>query len=356
MPGDTCLWKRVVKYGHDTGIGIVAVIVDDCLFGFSRVAIRDELYAVFAASGIPHLTIQALGVGSPISFCGLSIERDVDNAICARQPGFLHGLIGEHGNGTPIRPNPLPTNYSSRILTESQMATLPGGTKAFLKVINSIAWMTRTRIDIAGAVAYLQRRQSEPRVIDMEDARHIIGYLRGTANLGLRIQCTSAQPILYTDGSFASHTDRKSHGGYLITLGEGGPIVDAKSFLLQTVCTSSTECELVSTAQSADALLVIEQKLKFLGFAPSWPMKIKVDNTSSITMQYMGRPSAHARRRFIDIKYFWIHQYLIKRQLAMEYLPGEQQLADCLASIRSGTDFKAFARRVTGAAPMPTAK
>ena len=356
MPGDTCLWKRVVKSGTRTDIGIIAVIVDDCLFAYSKASIRDELYAVFTASGIPNLTVQALGVGSPISFCGLSIERDVDGAIFTRQPGFLLGLVAEHGNNEPIRPNPLPANYSNRVLTEEQKAPLPGGSTAFLKVINSIAWMTRSRTDIMAAVAYLQRRQNAPRVVDLDDARHIIGYLRGTSNIASRFKCNSPEPILYTDGSFAPHSDCKSHGGCLIILGEGGPVIDAKSFLLQTMATSSTECELMTTAQAADALLVVEQKMRFMEHSPTLPMEIRVDNTSSITMQYMGRPSLHARRRFIDIKYFWIHQFLERKQLAMKYVPGTEQLADCLASIRSGADFKAFARRVCGAAPLASAK
>ena len=63
------------------------------------------------------------------------------------------------------------------------------------------------------------------------------------------------------------------------------------------------------------------------------------DNTSTITVAYMGRPSLQSRRHFVDIRYFWFRQYLESKFALLEYLASEDMVADFFASIRSGGDF-----------------
>ena len=58
-----------------------------------------------------------------------------------------------------------------------------------------------------------------------------------------------------------------------------------------------------------------------------------------MTIAYLGRPSSQSRRRFIDIRYFWIKQHLDNNVARLEYLKSVDQFTDVLASVRSGPAF-----------------
>jgi hypothetical protein len=54
----------------------------------------------------------------------------------------------------------------------------------------------------------------------------------------------------------------------------------------------------------------------------------------------MGTPSKNARRRYVDVKYFKIKEYLDAGELKLEHLPTGDHPADLQASIRGGHQLK----------------
>jgi hypothetical protein len=57
----------------------------------------------------------------------------------------------------------------------------------------------------------------------------------------------------------------------------------------------------------------------------------------------MGRSSSHAKRRFIEIRYFWFKEHLDGGFAKLDYLKSEDHPADpLLASVWSGAEFKHF--------------
>jgi len=355
MPGDTCLWKRVVNSRGVQHVSIIAIIVDDCLHVYNKMAARDHLYEVLARERIPRVTVQQLSDSSPISFCGISIEYLRGRGLFMSQPGYLLALVNEYAESERTYPTPLPINYASRTLSANQTQPLPGGTGKYLRVLNSIAWMERTRPDIAAAVSYLQTEQAEPRLIDWADVQHLLGYLRGTSNLGILYNATSIGPFEMIDCAFGVHVrDRKSHTGTIRFFCRDGPAIGWSSGKQKSVASSSTNGELISLSDKADGLLATQAKLEFLQVRVQLPMEIHQDNTSTITISYMGRPSAHARKRYIDIRYFWFKQYLDNGTLKLVYCPTAVMWADALASVRFGQDFAQFVQRVMTKGPERT--
>ena len=353
MPGDSCVWKRVISVNGEKGISLCAIIVDDVLHMFNKISMRDHLYEVLKREKVPSVTVQPLTEKSPVSFCGLSLERTGKDVLFMSQPGFLEALVADMCETDAVYPTPLPSNYSTRKLTVKQMEPMPGGTRKYLRTLNSVAWLERTRLDICAAVSYLQTEQANPRVIDWDDLQHVLGYLRGAGNLGISYYVKSMQPFQSIDVAFAVHPrDRTSHTGWVITVGPEGPPAAWGTSKQKGVAPSSTDGELVGLSDKADNLLVVESKLIFFGVKVTRPMTILQDNTSTITMSYMGRPSAHARRRFIDIRYFWLKQYLDDRTFELVYCASQLMLADPLASIRGGQEFARFVRRLMSVGPL----
>ena len=78
------------------------------------------------------------------------------------------------------------------------------------------------------------------------------------------------------------------------------------------------------------------------------PFSVFQDNTSTITIAYMGRSSSHAKRRFIEIRYFWFKEHLDGGFAKLDYLRSEDHPADLLAGVRSGAEFKHFTNLIMG--------
>ena len=352
MPGDTCVWKRIHGEGNQKQVSFVAIVVDDVLHMYNKLSAREHLHDMLRKENIPNVTVQQLSDATPISFCGLSIEYARGRALFMSQPGYHETVVNEYAESTRTYPTPLPTNYSTRKLTPEQVEPMPGGTGKYLRALNSVAWMQRTRPDIAAAVSYLQTQQAIPRMIDWEDLQHLLGYLRGTGNMGILFDVKELVPSMYIDVALAVHIlDRKSHTGWVIIMGLNGPPVGWGSTKQKSVASSSTEGELIGLSDKADELLLLRERMMFFGGPKLGPLEIYQDNTSTVTISYMGRPSAAARRRYIDIRYFWLKQYLDSNVLRLVYCPSRVMYADVLASVRSGREFADFVRRMVSSGP-----
>ena len=94
---------------------------------------------------------------------------------------------------------------------------------------------------------------------DMKSLYRIIGYLDNTINLGLTSHVTDLSLHAYVDASWACHTDLKGHSGIIITIGHYG-------FPILCKCTKQK-------------VVVVYQ-----------------DNTSTVTMAYMGKGSAQSKQ------------------------------------------------------------
>ena len=89
--------------------------------------------------------------------------------------------------------------------------------------------------------------------------------------------------------------------------------------------------------------------MEFLQIKQQQPFIVyQEDNTSTITIAYMGRSSSHAKRRFIEIRYFWFKEHLDAGFAKLEYLASADHPADLLASVRTGADFSNFTKIVMG--------
>ena len=120
----------------------------------------------------------------------------------------------------------------------------------------------------------------------------VIGYLDNTINLGLTCRVTDLSLHAYMDASWACHADLKGHSGIMITIGHYGFPILCKSTKQKVVTRSSTEAELVCLFSGMDILA----------------LPVYQDNTSTITMAYMGKGSAQSNSKFMDLKYFFIKE------------------------------------------------
>ena len=69
------------------------------------------------------------------------------------------------------------------------------------------------------------------------------------------------------------------------------------------------------------------------------PAHIWEDNQSTICLAKTGR-SCSERSRHIEIRYFWIHNFLTSGQVILEHLHTDQMIADMFTKPLQGSKFK----------------
>ena len=360
-PNDTTVWKRVIrKDGKVRSLSVVLVFVDDFLHAWKTMSggspegtrsIRDDLHMKLAKRGLPPLKCSRLTEDNSVSFLGLSIQKLPGSRFFVSQPGYSAALVEAYPY-TRKQNSPLPPDFNTRTLSAEDMAPLDAEeTTKYRKQIMSIAWTVRTRPNIAAAVAHKQTNCSAPRDIDNRDLAYIIGFLASHPNAGIVIDCRDLQLYLYVDVGHATHEDKRSHTGGMVTMGKlgeyGVPIV-WKSLKQKVVSLSSTSAELIGLSDMFDLLQCAHELAEFMHAHQAMPFTVFQDNTSTITIAYMGRSSSHAKRRFIEIRYFWFKEHLEAKFAELVYLASADHPADLLASVRSGAEFKHFTKLIMG--------
>ena len=355
----TVLWVRIVrKNGEIVATSYILIYVDDFAhiwkgIGNAGKIIRDQLHRRLVEEGLPPLKCHALTMQTSVSFLGMSIQMLEGWRYFVSQPGYTQAIIEAFGYERK-RSSPLPSDFNSRKPTGDDAVPITAEEQSqYRKQVMSIAWLVRTRIDIALAVAHKQTRCVGALKVDLRDLDHIMGYLASTPSKGIIIHCTNLQLCLYVDVGHATHPDMKSHTGSLVTCGEYGkdsgvaPIMWSSN-KQKVVTLSSTSAELVGVSDKFDKLQTAHDLFQFLKIKQVQPYKVFQDNTSTITIAYLGRPSAHANRRFLEIRFFWFKEFLESKFAQLEYLPSDDHPADVLASVRSGAGFKRMINLIMG--------
>jgi len=116
-------------------------------------------------------------------------------------------------------------------------------------------------------------------------------------------------------------------------------MVLSKSYKQKQVAKSSTEADLIAAFESLDCALKMRAVLHFLQYKQGTTI-VYQDNTSAITIAYMGRLSSSSNCRYMQIKYNYFKSFLEDKTFAMRYLPREGMIADYNASPRVGAPFK----------------
>jgi hypothetical protein len=259
------------------------------------------------------------------------------------QPGYTREILEKY---KPEKSIVTPCNENILKKTDPN-ATRCDLTQYVSKLMKLMYLANRTRPDILPTLSILSTKMKDPTDEDMEKLDRVVGYLRKSHHLGIMLRPVKMQLHAYFDAAWAVHTDLKGHSGIYITLGYNGSPVVFKSSKQKMVSKSSTEAELIAVFDGMDYLLWIREVILFLGYDTD-PITVFQDNTSSITLAYMGRTSANSNSKYMDLRYFYVKQYLDAGTITMKYLPTNQMVADFFASPRYGGTFKELRKTILG--------
>ncbi len=118
----------------------------------------------------------------------------------------------------------------------------------------------------------------------------------------------------------------KSHTGIAMTLWKGCPICVSTQQPINTK--SSTEAELVSVVDGMPVVIWTRNFLLDIGYAVNDSV-VYQDNQSAILLEQNRRTSSGRRTRHINIRYFFVTDRIMIREMPVEYCPTGEMMQPC---------------------------
>lgn len=197
-----------------------------------------------------------------------------------------------------------------------------------------------TRPDILLPVTYLASRSHTPKMGDVIKIGRVLRYLKGTLHRPLIIKCKQLTLHCHCDASYGTHSDGKSHTGYVIMADKNNPsLVSARSIKQKTTAISSTDAEIIALTTATTTciwLLNLYQELavNHNRLPPQESILTFQDNKSAIWM--VAEPTRYKRSKHILIKTSFIKEHVQNGTLNLHYMSTDLILADFLTKPKQG--------------------
>jgi len=332
-PIDVCVFSKPSSSGEMTN---VCFHVDD---GLATSPDKDEIEALAAAMNTAFTEVK-YNQGPVQEYLGMKLDFTKPLTVLLTMEKYIRDFTSElfpdldaSRAKSPADENLFEVDALSVKLTEVQRKHFHRG------VAQALYLGTRVRPDILVTVIFLTTRVGVATHEDLEKLKRLVRYLKGTSSLGLNLggnENGEVQVIVYPDASYGVHANGRSHSGIYITLGRGAIL--AKSSSQHLVTKSSCEAELVTLSDSASLGMYLKNFMHEAGMGDA-PGVFREDNMSTIRMAKNGR-STSDRTKHINIRYYFVKQFLDNGEFTIEHCDTENQIADILTKPLQGAHFE----------------
>ena len=274
--------------------------------------------------------------GDRHDYLRMILDHSIKGKVMVDMKGYVKKMLEEFD--MELKPNK-DTPASEKIFVVNDSLRLdPARAKKLHKfVAKSLFIAKRGRPDTQVPVAFLCTRVQVLTEEDWHKLTRMMKFLKKTENDVLTL--SASDPTVtkwYADAAFAVHPDMKSHTGHNMTMGEGSMISSSRKQGLNT--RSSCEGELVACDDAMMQVLWTKNFLKEQGYDTTAIMN--QDNTSAIQLEKNGRESSHKRTRHLNIRHFFMKDYIDKGVIQVQHCPTDLMQADCMSKATQGAMFK----------------
>lgn len=282
-------------------------------------------------------------LGPCIYYLGMVISRDRPHRkLTLSQTAYIEKVLKDHSmfDCKPMD-TPMATDSSLRKAEDGYQASAELR-HHYQSAVGSLMYiMLGTRPDLAFAISVVSRYGSNPTEEHWKAVKRIFRYLKGTSNMRLTFQGPIQALTGYTDSDWAGDKDtRRSTSGYVFTLGSAP--ISWSSKRQPTVALSTCEAEYSGQTQAAKEAIWLKSLLSQLTGDDQYLKSVVIygDNQGAIALA--KNPRFHARTKHIDIQTHYIRDSIATKQVALEYVPTENQIADGLTKPLPRDAFQAF--------------
>ncbi|XRB17937.1 retrovirus-related Pol polyprotein [Pseudoscourfieldia marina] len=271
-PGEVDIGMYSAAVGTENEIWIL-VYVDDIIFASKNEQTKDifagHLRKKYRITEPAQLT-WALGMKISFAADGIILTQDLYMSKILERFGFTSAAKSAT---TPLAHGTTLTRADEEDAEARHLAQQFVGAILYAAVIS--------RPDLSSTVRAMSHVMSKPPSNFEACKKHVLRYLSGTINRGIKYNTNSNVPLKligYCDASWGdNHENRRSTSGYIFFL-NGGPISWA-SYLQTTVALSTVESEVMALTEAIKEAIYIRRLLESLGAAQEGPTIIYTDST-----------------------------------------------------------------------------
>ncbi|KAJ9553489.1 hypothetical protein OSB04_017534 [Centaurea solstitialis] len=266
-------------------------------------------------------------------FLGIEVASQGHDMILSQRKYILELLQRAGLSNAKLVSSPMTTNAN---LALGDSATLADPVK-YRQIVGALQYVTLSRPDITFAVNKVCQFMHSPTENHWTAVKHILRYLQGTADYGLRILHDSGTILhAYTDSAYNSLTgfsdadwagcpdDRRSTGGYAIYLGSN--LVSWSARKQRTVSRSSTESEYKALADTVAELTWLQTLLRELRVPVQSIPTLWCDNLGATYLS--ANPVFHARTKHVEVDFHFVREMVAQRKLSIQFISTDDQIAD----------------------------
>jgi hypothetical protein len=311
---------------------VVALYVDDLFFAADDSA---KIERIVGGLRSKYGEVSA-SLSRELSFLGMQLSFG-EGETKVGMSGYIQSAVQSWGGEKSCR-----CPAAKTLFDVDDSAALDGARrKAFHSMVARLMYLAkRVRPDIMLPVVFLSTRVSIATVQDEEKLDRVIGYLKGSPDLGLKFSFPNGVYAIaaYMDASFGVHSDYKSHSGALIKV--GGGVVYVSSRKQRIVTRSSWEAEVVAVSDNASQLVWLLDLLEEMGRLPDRTV-LWQDNKGAVESFARGETTSKASRH-VNVRHFWVKEHVDRGRFEIAWIPTEEMLADGLTKPLTGSKFIAF--------------
>ncbi|XRB25473.1 retrovirus-related Pol polyprotein [Pseudoscourfieldia marina] len=297
----------------------ILVYVDDIIFASKNEQTKDilagHLRKKYRITEPAQLT-WALGMKISFAADGIILTQDLYMSKILERFGFTSAAKSAT---TPLAHGTTLTRADEEDAEARHLAQQFVGAILYAAVIS--------RPDLSSTVRAMSHVMSKPPSNFEACKKHVLRYLSGTINRGIKYNTNSNVPLKligYCDASWGdNHENRRSTSGYIFFL-NGGPISWA-SYLQTTVALSTVESEVMALTEAIKEAIYIRRLLESLGAAQEGPTIIYTDSTGAEAL--VDHPTSHRRTKHIEIRREFIKFHIGHETVKIERVSTKDQLA-----------------------------
>ncbi|XP_059067840.1 secreted RxLR effector protein 161-like [Cryptomeria japonica] len=197
----------------------------------------------------------------------------------------------------------------------------------YRQMIGSLMYLVNTRLNICYAMNAFSQFMCEPKEIHLVAMKHIMRYLQGTLNYGLKYGKVDLDLHGFIDSDWVgSMTDQKSTSGCCFSLGLA--MISWISRKQSSVAQSSTKAKYIVASMAVREAIWLRKLLVGLFGEPLKPTVIHCYNQSCIKLSV--NLVFHDRSKHIVIPYHYVRDMVERNVIQLEYISTGDQTTDIL--------------------------
>lgn len=210
----------------------------------------------------------------------------------------------------------------------------------YRKIIGMLLYLsTNSRPDIAASVSILSQRVNSPRKVDLNEAKRVIKYIKGTKDIKLSLSSDVCGEKLYaySDANWAEdRTDRKSNSGYYCSVNGGAISWCCRK--QDVVSLSSAEAEFIALTETCKEIVWIKRLVTEMKLEVPETTTLYTDSQSAISM--INNQKFSNRSKHIDTRFHYIRDKVLAKEVLLKYKPTDENIADMMTKPLGRTKIK----------------